>query len=145
MEENQNQQVLDFPVRESKDGYISMLMGHFSRMAYIITTSSDPINKHVDLYYMANLIISMLTSIERQNEIRANLKKRIEELKQEGKDENAAISNASVEIVGQCVIFLDESLGVNKSNRVSIDFDCSGCLYKKLVHELLPDKVKECQ
>ena len=141
----ENQQILDISMRESKDGYIGMIMGHFSRMAYIVASGGDQTNKHADLYYMTNLIISMIPNLDRQRDIRIKLKTRIDELKKEGKSESAAIANASVEIVGECVIFLDESLGVNKENRISIDFNCGGCRYKKLVIELLPDRVKECQ
>ncbi len=140
-----NQQILDISMRESKDGYIGMIMSHFSRMAYIVASGGDNTNKHADLYYMTNLIISMIPNLDRQREIRNKLKVRIEELKKEGKSDSAAISNASVELVGECVIFLDESLGVNKQNRISIDFNCGGCRYKKLVHEILPERVKECQ
>jgi hypothetical protein len=131
-------------MRESKDGYIGMIMGHFSRMASIVASGGDSTNKHADLYYMTNLIISMIPKLEKQKDIRNKLKLRIEELKKEGKSESAAISNASVELIGDCVIYLDESLGVNKENRISIDFDCGGCKYKKLVKELLPERVKEC-
>lgn len=141
----ENQQVLDISMRESKDGYIGMIMGHFSRMAFIVASGGDSSNKHADLYYMTNLIISMIPNLDRQKEIRTKLKLRIEELKKEGKSEPASIANASVEIVGECVIYLDESLGVNKENRISIDFDCGGCKYKKMVTTFLPDKVKECQ
>ena len=140
-----NQQVLDISMRESKDGYIGMIMGHFSRMASIVASGGDSTNKHADLYYMTNLIISMIPKLEKQKDIRNKLKLRIDELKKEGKSESAAISNASVELIGDCVIYLDESLGVNKENRISIDFDCNGCKYKKLVKECLPDRVKECQ
>jgi hypothetical protein len=139
-----NNQVLDISMRESKDGYIGMIMGHFSRMASIVASGGDSTNKHADLYYMTNLIISMIPKLEKQKDIRNKLKLRIEELKKEGKSESAAISNASVELIGDCVIYLDESLGVNKENRISIDFDCGGCKYKKLVKELLPERVKEC-
>lgn len=138
-----NPQIMEISMRESKDGYIGMIMSHFSRMAFIVANQSD--NKHADLYYMANLIISMIPDIDRQKKIRAKLKSRIEDYKTEGKSEQAAISNASVEVVGQAVIFLDESLGVNKANRISIDFNCGGCKYKKLVTELLPERIKECQ
>jgi len=114
-------------------------------MAFIVASGGDTTNKHADLYYMTNLIISMIPNLDRQKDIRLKLKQRIEELKKEGKSDSASIANASVEIVGECVIYLDESLGVNKENRISIDFDCGGCKFKKMVTTFLPEKEKECQ
>lgn len=129
---NDTQQIIDIQMREGKDGYISLIMGHFSRMAYIVASGGDQTNKPADLYYMSNLIISMIPDLERQKVIRKKLKDRIEELKlSEKKSEGAAISTAAIEIVGDITYFMDEHLGVSKANRIAFDFDCTNCKFKK--------------
>ncbi len=72
---------------------------------------------------MANFIISALPPKEDQLRFRKQLWKRIEELKKEGKDHDAAVANASVEIVGEISIWNDRTLGVCKESRIGLDFD----------------------
>lgn len=126
MEDNENMQVLDVQMRSGKDGYIGIMVGNFSRMAFIIASEKmQPAN----MYYMANLIISMIPGQDIRQELIQTFKNKIKEIKEEklkeGYPENVAkdisISAASVFMVGEATDFLNLHLGITKEARVEID------------------------
>lgn len=124
--DNENLQVLDVQMRAGKDSYIGILVGHISRMAFII--ASDKLEP-AKIYYMANLIIAMVPGKDRRKELQKRLKDKIDEVKQEkikeGYSEVAAkeiaLTSASVYIVGDATDFLNLHLGITKEARVEID------------------------
>lgn len=126
MEDNENLQVLDVQMKSGKDAYISILVGHFSRMAFIIASEKMQPDQ---LFLMANLIINMIPGIETRQELLQKMKNKMAEIKaekiKEGYSENVAksisISTASVFAVGECTDFLSAFLGIIKNSRIEID------------------------
>ncbi len=126
MENSENLQVLDVQMRSGKDSYIGILVGHISRMAYII--ASDKLEP-AKTYYMANLIISMVPGKDRRMELTQRLKEKINEIKEEKIKEkypeniakDIALTAASIYIVGDATDFLNLHLGITKEARVEID------------------------
>lgn len=123
---NENLQVLDVQMRSGKESYIGILVGHISRMAYII--ASDKLEP-AKTYYMANLIIAMVPGQDRRKELIKKLKEKIDEVREEKiKDgyqietaKDIAITAASIYIVGDATDFLNLHLGITKEARVEID------------------------
>ena len=123
---NENLQVLDVQMRSGKDSYIGILVGHISRMAYII--ASDKLEP-AKTYYMANLIISMVPGKDRRKELIEKLKEKVEEIRKEKIEEgyptttakDIALTAASIYIVGDATDFLNLHLGITKEARVEID------------------------
>jgi hypothetical protein len=138
----------DIGSKEGKDGFIGLLFGHLGRMSFALN-NTDLGSQSANIYYNSLLIINHIPDSELRKNLQSKLKARIEEFKREGKAENAAITTASIEIVGDVMDHIDEMLGIEKRAKISIELDCYSCKYKRAIEdaddkdEEKPEKVEE--
>jgi len=71
-----------------------------------------------------------------EKKLTQKLKDRIEQLKKEGKADSAAVITSSIEVVGDVMDHIDEMLGIEKKAKISIEFDCYSCKYKRMVEDM---------
>lgn len=125
----------DVGAKEGKEGYISLLFGHLSRMSFALN-NSELGNQSGNIYFNSLLIINHIPDAKLRRELSKKLKERVEELKTEKKSESAAITTASIEIVGDVMDHIDEMLGIEKKAKISIELDCYSCPYKRKVEDM---------
>lgn len=116
--------------KEGKEGFIGLLFGHLGRMSFALNHTELGAQSG-NIYYNSLFIINHIPNPPLRKELQENLKKRINELKEEGKNESAAIITASIEIVGNVMDHVDELLGIERIARISIELDCETCKYKR--------------
>jgi len=134
----------DIGGKEGKEGYIGLLFGHLGRMSFALN-NSELANQSGNIYFNSLLIINHIPDPKIRKELSAKLKARIEELKSvEKKSEPAAITTASIEIVGDVMDHIDEMLGIEKKSKISIELDCYSCKYKRMVEDKEDKNVPEC-
>jgi predicted house-cleaning noncanonical NTP pyrophosphatase (MazG superfamily) len=121
--------------KEGKEGYIGLLFGHLARMSFALN-NSELANQSGNIYYNSLLIIHHVPDSELRKELSKKLKERIAELKKDGKEESAAVTTASIEIVGDVMDHIDEMLGIEKRAKISIELDCYSCKYKRAVEDM---------
>jgi hypothetical protein len=124
----------DVGAKEGKEGFIGLLFGHLSRMSFALN-NTELGSQSANIYYNSLLIINHIPDSELRRDLTKKLKERIEELKKEGKAENASITTASIEIVGDVMDHIDEMLGIEKRSKISIELDCYSCKYKRMVED----------
>ena len=124
----------DIGSKEGKDGFIGLLFGHLGRMSFALN-NTDLGSQSSNIYYNSLLIINHIPEAELRKSLMNKLKDRIEELKKEGKANNAAVTTASIEIVGDVMDHIDEMLGIEKRAKISIELDCYSCKYKRMAED----------
>ncbi len=125
----------DIGGKEGKEGYIGLLFGHLGRMSYALN-NSELGSQSGNIYFNSLLIINHIPDSKIRKELSNKLKLRIEELKNiEKKSEAAAITTASIEIVGDVMDHIDEMLGIEKKSKISIELNCYSCKYKRMVED----------
>lgn len=124
----------DIGGKEGKEGYIGLLFGHLARMSYALN-NTDLGSQSGNIYFNSLLIINHIPDSDLRKSLSKKLKENIEILKKEGKSDSAAVTTASIEIVGDVMDHIDEMLGIEKKSKISIEFDCYSCKYKRMVED----------
>lgn len=124
----------DIGAKEGKEGFIGLLFGHLGRMSFALNNSELGSNS-ANIYYNSYLIIHHIPDAELRKELVNKLKRRVEELHKEGKNEDESLITASIEVVGDVMDHIDEMLGIEKRSKISIELDCESCKYKRKATE----------
>lgn len=126
----------DIGGKEGKEGYIGLLFGHLGRMSFALN-NTELGTQSGNIYFNSLLIINHIPDAELRKSLSKKLKDRIEELKKtENKSDSAAVTTASIEIVGDVMDHIDEMLGIEKKSKISIELDCYSCPYKRKAEDL---------
>lgn len=126
--------------KEGKEGYIGLLFGHLGRMSFALN-NSELGSQSGNIYFNSLLIINHIPDAELRKSLSKKLKERIEELKKtENKSDSAAVTTASIEIVGDVMDHIDEMLGIEKKAKISIELDCYSCPYKRKIEDMEDNK-----
>ena len=118
----------DIKGMEGEGGFVSLLFGHLSRMSFAIN-NPEAQNKDSIVYYNALFIIGHIPNKEKRKEYKKLLLQNIEDYKKAGKSNDAAVTTASVEIVGEVIDHIDELIGLEKQSKIAIEFSCGDCQY----------------
>ena len=121
---------LDLPVRDGSNGYCNLFLRYYSTLAQIIADSQQEETFRVNL--MVNLMINSIPDDEYREKMVALKKQLIKEkisdaVKENGgksidyKDNDRAIMDASMEMVGEISGFIDLYMGTTKRIGVSVE------------------------
>lgn len=119
---------LDIPQREGKEGFVGMFFSTWLNMQAVLKSpefSREPMR----IYYMSQIMISMIPGEANREKIRNDLKKNLEEAREAYRKEtntNVIPENQSIHILieatmktlGSVSDFIDKHVGVSVENKV---------------------------
>jgi len=132
----------DIKGSEGKEGFIALVFRHLDKMSFAINNTESS-GKDAIVYYNALFIISHVPNKKLSKEYKKQLLQNIEEYEKSGKKHDAAVITASVEIVNEVIIHIDEMIGLETTSKIAVEFDCGSCDYKKRCEEFDQKKKEE--